>query len=78
MATDPDHRGTGMGGALLARCAEYVVDAGGSEIWCTARIVASDFYVKRGFEPVGAPFDFHGLGPHLVMVGDPDEVSRAG
>lgn len=78
MATAPDHRSQGVGAALLARCARHVEDHEGSEIWCTARVTAAEFYLRRGFAAVGGPFEFHGLGPHLTMVGDPAVVSRSG
>lgn len=53
MATDPAHRGAGLGARLLtagiARCA-----ASGAElVWARARVTALEFYVRHGFTPAG-------------------------
>jgi predicted GNAT family N-acyltransferase len=68
MATEPDVRGAGFGAALLAACVEHVAGAGGSELWCNARLVAAEFYRRAGFEVVGEQFDIPGIGPHVVMA----------
>ena len=68
MATDAGVRGSGFGAALLAGCLEYVAGAGGSELWCNARMVAVGFYRRAGFEVVSEEFDVPGIGPHVVMV----------
>lgn len=53
MATDPDHRGTGVGTRLLvaglARCA----DEGATLVWARARVTAVPFYSGHGFVPAG-------------------------
>ncbi len=68
MATDPDVRGAGYGAALLVACVEQVAGAGGTELWCNARMVAVGFYRKGGFEVVSEEFDVPGIGPHVVMT----------
>ena len=68
MATDPDVRGAGFGAALLAACMEHVGAAGGSEVWCNARMSAVGFYVRAGFEVVSEEFDVPGIGAHVVMT----------
>jgi ribosomal protein S18 acetylase RimI-like enzyme len=68
MATDPDVRGAGYGAALLAACVEEVAGAGGTEVWCNARMAAVGFYRRAGFEVVSEEFDVPGIGPHLVMA----------
>jgi GNAT superfamily N-acetyltransferase len=68
MATDPEVRGAGFGAALLAACVEEVAGAGGTELWCNARMVAVGFYRKGGFEVVSEEFDVAGIGPHVVMT----------
>lgn len=68
MATDAGVRGTGFGAALLAGCAEEVRAAGGTELWCNARMAAVGFYRRAGFEVVSEEFDVPGIGPHVVMT----------
>lgn len=68
MATDPDVRGAGFGAALLAACVEEVAAAGGTELWCNARMAAVNFYRKGGFEVVSDEFDVPGIGAHVVMT----------
>jgi N-acetylglutamate synthase-like GNAT family acetyltransferase len=75
MATDPALRSMGVGTSLLHACAAYAVERTGSELWCTARTRAAGFYLERGFHSLGEPFDLHGLGPHVVMAGDPATVA---
>jgi predicted GNAT family N-acyltransferase len=68
MATDADVRGAGFGAALLAGCLEQVAGAGGTELWCNARMAAVGFYRRAGFEVVSEEFDVPGIGPHVVMT----------
>ena len=68
MATDAGVRGAGYGAALLAGCVEEVAGAGGTELWCNARMVAVGFYRRAGFEVVSEEFDVPGIGPHVVMT----------
>ena len=68
MATDANVRGGGYGAALLAGCVELVVEAGGTELWCNARMAAVGFYRRAGFEVVSDEFDVPGIGPHVVMT----------
>lgn len=67
MATDPDVRGAGFGAALLTGCLETVAEAGGTEVWCNARMSAVGFYRRAGFEVVSEEFDVAGIGAHVVM-----------
>lgn len=68
MATDAGVRGAGFGAALLAGCVEHVASAGGTELWCNARMAAVGFYERAGFAVVSEEFDVPGIGPHVVMV----------
>lgn len=67
MATHPDHRGQGLGSALLENCIERVRDAGGDLIWCNARSLAVNFYRRAGFVTVGEEFEAPDIGPHVRM-----------
>ena len=68
MATDADVRGAGYGAALLEGCVEHVSAAGGSELWCNARLAAVGFYRRAGLEVLSDEFDVPGIGPHVVMA----------
>jgi predicted GNAT family N-acyltransferase len=68
MATGPDVRGAGHGAAVLAASVGHVAAAGGSELWCNARMPAVGFYRRAGFEVVSDEFEVEGIGPHVVMA----------
>jgi GNAT superfamily N-acetyltransferase len=68
MATLPEVRGQGYGGALLERCLRHALDRGGDLAWCTARVPAAGFYRRYGFVSVGDVFDVAPIGPHILMV----------
>lgn len=68
MATDAGVRGTGFGAALLAGCLDHVASAGGTELWCNARMTAAGFYRRAGFEVASEEFEVPGIGPHVVMI----------
>jgi predicted GNAT family N-acyltransferase len=67
MATVPEVRGQGYGGALLERCLTHAVDHGGDLAWCTARVPATGFYRRFGFESLGDTFEIPAVGPHVHM-----------
>ncbi len=52
---DPDHRGRGLGTALLDRVTEQLREVGAEEMWVSVvpgNELAVPFYKARGFEPV--------------------------
>lgn len=67
MATDSAAQGTGLGRALVLACADFARQQGARVLWCNARVSASGFYRKLGFEVVGSEFDIAGVGPHYRM-----------
>ncbi len=67
MATLPEVRGQGYGGALLERCLSHVLNHGGTLVWCTARVPAAGFYRRYGFESEGDVFELPAIGPHVLM-----------
>ncbi len=67
MATGPEVRGRGYGGALLERCLEHALEHGGDLAWCTARVPAAGFYRRFGFETVGDVYEAPAIGPHVHM-----------
>jgi GNAT superfamily N-acetyltransferase len=67
MATRPDLRGRGIGGAVLARAVTHVAEHGGGLLWCNARLPAVPLYERAGFAACGEPWDDPEIGPHVVM-----------
>lgn len=56
MATDPDHRGSGVSGELLAVGLERCRSVGAELVWARARTTALGFYDRNGFVPVGVDY----------------------
>jgi predicted GNAT family N-acyltransferase len=74
MATEPELRGQGIGGAVLARVIEHVARLGGGLLWCTARIPAQRFYERAGFVTRGDAWVDPEIGPHIVMHRQVDPI----
>lgn len=72
MASVPEARGTGLGKALVERARDRVWAVARDPIWCNARENAFGFYEKLGFAIVGGIFEIEGIGPHAVMVLQPE------
>ena len=71
MASSPEARGTGSGGAVLKFGIKHAWSMDRKTIWCNARKVAYGFYQHYGFVLVGEEFDIPGIGPHKVMTIQP-------
>jgi GNAT superfamily N-acetyltransferase len=68
MATDPEHRGEGLGAGVVATAAGYAREHGGTVLWCFARESASGFYARQGFAAHGPVFtDAEHTIPHRRM-----------
>lgn len=67
MATDPDRRSTGVGGAVLAAAVAHATAAGGALVWCNARLPARRFYERAGFRTHGDEWVDPEIGPHVAM-----------
>ncbi|MBL4591408.1 MAG: GNAT family N-acetyltransferase, partial [Phycisphaerales bacterium] len=68
MATAPEHRGSGLGRAMIDFGCSLAWKKSRRPIWCNAREVAFGFYEKFGFVKVGGLFDIEDIGVHSVMV----------
>lgn len=68
MATMPQVRRTGVGGALLGASIDLVTEAGAPLLWCNAREPVKGFYARHGFVVVGEIFELPLVGPHRLMV----------
>jgi GNAT superfamily N-acetyltransferase len=68
MATVPEMRGHGIGGALLEAGVAEVAGRGGRRVWCNGRTGALAFYQRHGFTARGEEFDVPPVGPHYLLV----------
>jgi GNAT superfamily N-acetyltransferase len=68
MATDPRHRGQGVGAQILAQLIEHARGQGATRVWCNARTPALSLYARAGFTPESEEFEIPGIGPHFVMA----------
>lgn len=68
MATAPQFRGQGLGGAVLDWGCSQVASRGGAQLWCNARVSAMDFYLGRAFVKVSDVFEIEGIGEHFVLA----------
>lgn len=68
MATAPEARGRGHGGALLLACMDHVAEQGGGVLWCNARAPAVGFYERYGLEVRSARFEVPGINAHYRML----------
>jgi GNAT superfamily N-acetyltransferase len=67
MAVVPEHRGKGIGAALLSACIAHA-DGQGASLWCNARTGVEPFYLRVGFvRKRPDAFDVPGVGPHVCM-----------
>jgi predicted GNAT family N-acyltransferase len=68
MAVAPDHRGEGVGRALMDGLVDFVARTGGGALWCNARLHAVGFYQRFGFVVTGEVFEEPVIGPHVRMA----------
>lgn len=67
MATDPDYRGKGAGAALVRDALSFFRSRKVDLIWCDARLVAIDFYLKLDFSVIDEIYEVPKIGPHKLM-----------
>jgi GNAT superfamily N-acetyltransferase len=67
MATAEDRRGRGVGRLILAAVLAHVAAAGGTLVWCNARVPARRFYERAGFAAHGDEWVDPEIGPHIRM-----------
>ena len=67
MATSSGFQGRGYGKQLLAEAEKRMKSRGVNFIWCNARVIALDFYLKMGYTIEGEVFELPEIGPHYKM-----------
>ena len=67
MATSGMHQGKGFGKRLLKEAENRLQALGVEVVWCNARVVALDFYLKMGYAIHGTIFELPEIGPHYKM-----------
>ncbi|HET6953833.1 MAG TPA: GNAT family N-acetyltransferase [Acidimicrobiales bacterium] len=67
MATAEGHRGGGIGARVLRAVLDHVAAAGGTLVWCNARVPARRFYERAGFTAHGEEWTDPHIGPHVAM-----------
>lgn len=68
MATRPDVRGQGVGGAVLKAIIGHAAAHAGSVLWCNGRIPAVDFYLRHGFIRRGEEYVLPVTGAHYFLT----------
>lgn len=67
MATLTKVRGFGLGNLLIENATKLLIEKGNDVLWCNAREVALNFYLKNGFEISGKSFEIDEIGTHYRM-----------
>jgi GNAT superfamily N-acetyltransferase len=67
MATAEGRRGAGVGARVLQAAVDHVAAAGGTLVWCNARVPARRFYERAGFAAHGEEWVDPDIGPHVAM-----------
>jgi GNAT superfamily N-acetyltransferase len=67
MATLPEMRGRGAGGAVLEALLDRARDSGATAVWANVRTPARTLYERAGLEVVSDQFELPQIGPHVVM-----------
>jgi GNAT superfamily N-acetyltransferase len=67
MATLPEARGRGGGGAILRALLDYARERGATAVWANVRTPARTLYERAGFSVASEEFELPQIGPHLVM-----------
>lgn len=66
MAVLPADQGKGFGLQLLKYLVDYCRSQGIKNLWCNARVSATGFYQKIGFETIGEPYERNQL--HYIKM----------
>lgn len=67
MATSPEVRGKGYGEQIIRYALTQLKSKSIDLLWCDARLNATGFYEKLGFNLVGDIYEVPNIGPHKLM-----------
>lgn len=67
LAVGKSQRGKGLGTLILKAAEDYVISAGGAELWLHSQRQAENFYAGAGYIPVGET-DYDEGCPHIWMM----------
>lgn len=67
MATSPKVRGEGVGKQIVKFAIKKLKQMNVELLWCDARLEATGFYEKLGFNSVGDVYNVPNIGPHKLM-----------
>lgn len=67
VAVLPEHRGAGVGAALVAEAQSVAADNRAATLWAEARVAALSLYQRLGWHTAGAEWDKPGVGPHRFV-----------
>jgi GNAT superfamily N-acetyltransferase len=67
MATAPERRGEGAGGAVLAALLEHAHGHGATQAWASVRTPARTLYERAGFCVDSEVYEPPHIGPHVIM-----------
>ncbi|MFT4576753.1 MAG: GNAT superfamily N-acetyltransferase [Polaribacter sp.] len=67
MATLPNARGKGFGKLMLQYSFSHLRENKINTLWCNAREIALDFYLKEGFLEKGVSFEIQQIGIHYKL-----------
>lgn len=68
MAVEPGLQRAGIGAKMLTVAESEARDSPTRLLWCNARVPASNFYQKHGWQIVSDVFDIPTAGPHVKML----------
>lgn len=67
MAVLSEYQGQKLGDHLLEAGESMAIQRNKDIIWCNARIIAVNFYLRNGYQIKGDPFEIKDVGTHFVM-----------
>ncbi len=67
MATLPEMRGRGAGGAILEALLDHAREHGATAVWANVRTPARTLYERAGLDVASDQFELPEIGPHVVM-----------
>ncbi len=67
MAVLAEYQGQKLGNILIDKAEKLLRQKQVELLWCNARIKALNFYLRKGFEIYGEPFEIEPIGTHYAL-----------